>query len=134
MTTQEKFEFKELYNEITKAKEHILGLKDNWDDNGSPSFNQEQWKRATDYLKELSKKFFSEYKLIIQTPKILPVADTSIDITWSSQLMDFTINYPNDLKELPCFYGKDTDGNELEGIISTDNLNSVVLLWLKIHQ
>ena len=134
MTTQEKIEFKELFDEITKAKEHILGLKDNSDENGRSIFNQEQYKRATDYLKELSNKFFSEYKLIIQTPKILPVADTSIDITWSSQSMDFTINFPNDLKELPCFYGKDTEGNELEGIISTDNLSSVVLLWLKIHQ
>ena len=134
MTTQEKIEFKELNNEIAKAMKHILGLKDNWDDNSCPSFNQEQWKRAIDYLKKLSKKFFSEYKLIIQTPNILPVADSSIDITWSSQSMDFTINFPNDLKELPCFYGKDTDGNEIEGIISTDNLNSVILLWLMIHQ
>ncbi|MHA1491198.1 MAG: hypothetical protein ACTSRI_16310 [Promethearchaeota archaeon] len=134
MTTREKIEFKELYNEITKAKKHVLGLKCNWDDNDSPSFNQEQWKRAIDYLKELSKNYFSKYKLIIQTPKILPVADTSVDITWSSQSMDFTINFPHDLKELPCFYGKDTEGNELEGIISTDNLNSVILLWLRIYQ
>ncbi len=132
MTILEKPEFKDLNEEIIKSKDHILGLKNNWDGEGSKQFKKETLDLATNHLQKLSQRFFEAYKLIIHTPNIRPVADLSIDIQWKTEKMELTINFSDNLKEFPCFYGKDNDGNEIEGTIDCDKLDLVLLPWLKI--
>ena len=134
MTILEKPEFKDLNEEIIKSKDHILGLKNNWDGEGSKQFKKETLDLATNHLQKLSQRFFEAYKLIIHTPNIRPVADLSIDIQWKTEKMELTINFSEEFINLPSFYGKDNEANEIQGILERKKIPLVIFPWLKSVQ
>ncbi|MFX1503466.1 MAG: hypothetical protein ACFFDH_21060 [Promethearchaeota archaeon] len=120
-----------LRSEINRSKHHILSLKDNWDGEGSKGFSEKVWRVATDFLSNLFFDFYSQYKITLEIPTILPVEDLSIDIHWKLAKMELTINFSEEFLNCPSFYGKDNKGNEIQGIIEIDKIFQILFPWLK---
>ncbi len=123
--------YKSLKNEIARSKNHILNLKDNWNGEGSKGFNIEIWRFASDFLIKLFYKFYNEYTLFLEIPTILPVGDLSIDIHWKTDEMELTINFSEEYINFPSFYGKDNEGNEIQGILEIEKIHLMIFPWLK---
>jgi hypothetical protein len=124
---------KKINSEIKESKDHILGLKSNWDGEGSRAFSEAHWKRVVSLLKSIIIYFWGNYQQIIKPPSILPVGDGTIDITWQTPEMNTTINITSNAKQVPCFYGKDRVGNEIQGTMIPEKLFRVILPWLKMY-
>ncbi len=128
------FNFKQyetLKNEIQRSKEHILSLSDNWDGEGSEAFNIEVWRFAAEFLIRFFYKFNETSSLNLEIPTILPVGDLSIDIHWKTDDMELTINFSEEFLNVPSFYGKDSNNNEIQGIIDINKIHTVIFPWLK---
>ncbi len=120
-----------LKNEINRSRYHVLNLKDNWDGEGSKGFNLVVWKDASSFLLSLFHKFYKEYGIIFDVPTILPVEDFSIDIHWKTDKMELTINFSEEFYNFPSFYGRDNEGNEIQGTIEKDKIHIIIFPWLK---
>ncbi len=123
--------YKILKNEINRSRYHILNLKDNWDGEGSKGFNLVVWKEASSFLLRLFHKFYTEYGIIFDVPTILPVEDFSIDIHWKTDKMELTINFSEEFYNFPSFYGRDNEGNEIQGTIDKYKIHLIIFPWLK---
>lgn len=120
-----------LKNEINRSRYHVLNLKDNWDGEGSKGFNLVVWKEASSFLLRLFHKFYTKYGIIFDVPTILPVEDFSIDIHWKTDKMELTINFSEEFYNFPSFYGRDNEGNEIQGTIEKDKIHIIIFPWLK---
>ncbi len=120
-----------LKNEINRSRYHILNLKDNWNGEDSKGFNLVVWRGASSFLFRLFHKFYTEYGIIFDVPTILPVEDLSIDIHWKTDKMELTINFSEEFYNFPSFYGRDNEGNEIQGTIKKDKMHTIIFPWLK---
>lgn len=109
-----------LRDELNKANE-ILDLPENFDGEGSPRYDWETMKVASDFLTTLWD-FFSEQNIEeLLIPDILPGPEGTIDIYWDSPNFDLLINVSNGVKPLIKYYGK-VDDFEIEDSVRTDSV------------
>jgi hypothetical protein len=103
----------ELQTEISEAKKHILGLKDNWDGEGSKGFDDFVFMLANArVLQVFALAAVDDMLDVFPIPAISPVADVTIDIRWKTSDFTLTLNIGDDFKV--ALYGKDKDGREVE--------------------
>ncbi len=62
---------------IETSKKGILGLQDNWDDEGAQGYSEETWLRTTEFLRLFLKQIWMR-SIFIPFPKILPAPDGRI--------------------------------------------------------
>ena len=107
----------------------IIDLTDNWDQEGSPGYREETWKRATSFL-GLQVQTARQYSWTIGVPDINPADNGSIDIFWKNEDRELLLNVPADEHEPIAFYGDSRNGETISGQIrgSAPALNLVA--WL----
>ncbi|MBA7567308.1 hypothetical protein ES708_09018 [subsurface metagenome] len=118
-----------IYDEIEESK-YILQLKDNWDDEGSPSYKKSTWIKTIKFIINLSNSALDKCDLIIPRPKIYHGSNGSIDILWKNEDFRLLINVPEDIESSATFYGDDYDKQKIEGTFNPGKLNSGLLLSL----
>lgn len=100
---------------------YFLAWADDWDDEGSPAYDEAVWRRATDFVLHTATTVFQRYGVLVPAPRILPGLDGSIDIHWRGGLREMLLNIPPaNAADLPSFFGDDRKGTELRGQL---NLN-----------
>lgn len=67
-------------NDCIKRSEQILQLEDDWDTEGSKGYKEETWKSAIDFLIDYATRIYETHRQFINTPKVYPVPNGSIDI------------------------------------------------------
>jgi hypothetical protein len=69
---------------IDEQVKYILSLKEDWDDEGSPSYNKKTTNRALEYIPKLQEILLKEKGLKIGNPRVCPGPKTSIDLLWET--------------------------------------------------
>lgn len=72
-------------------------------------YKLETWKRAIGFLVKFAKWAFEEEKIIIPTPQIYDGPEGSIDIYWKSDSYRLLLNFPENVEDVPMYYGDNYD-------------------------
>jgi len=107
-------ELRSLRAAIERSRE-ITELQENWDEEGSPGYSVETWRRATTYLERQVFVCWDRHGVVIPTPWITPGPDGSIDIHWQTDLYELLVNFPADPSEPAAFYGDDYGRMSIKG-------------------
>jgi len=113
-----------------EASRSILDLPDNWDEEGSPSYAESTWERATIFIKVTTSAYRRIVGSWIEPPKITPGPDGSIDIRWKSAKRTLLINIPANKDDIADFYGDDKATDIIKGTLDTSSSNQWILMWL----
>lgn len=116
---------------IRKRMNKILELEDNWDGEGSKTYNAETLKRAKSFLISLIKDFWMLYNLKLDIPMIFPGIDGDIDIEWKNKKFQLLISIPEEVEKLTGLYGNDYAEDEIELDFDSTKINLRLLSWLK---
>ena len=118
----------DLLSEIDRSRE-ILSWEEDWDDEGSPRFQEATWEKATEFLERHARLLLKKYGLLMPTPRILPGPGGSIDLHWETERRELLINVRPD-SNLAGFYGEATGTNSLKGKADLDASDLGLFTWL----
>lgn len=124
---------KKFDREIEKFGTGIVGLSDNWDNQGSKGFDIDTWQRTISLLRKIL--FILWDNMVeIPIPTILPSPDGSFDINWENNAFELLINIPADIQEPVSLYGEKIGQKEyeIEVRIKFELVESVIIEWLKM--
>jgi hypothetical protein len=122
----------EVFNKhIRKRMNKILELRDNWDGEGSKTYNVETLKKAKSFLISLIQDFWMLYNLELDLPMIFPGIDGDIDIEWKNKKFQLLISIPEKDENLTGLYGSDYAEDEIELDFDSTKKNLRLLSWLK---
>lgn len=108
----------------------ILDWMDDWDEERSPGYTEDTWRRATDFVRRNAADLWYYYGIIMDPPKVLPGPNGSIDIHWQGPNHELLINVPPDINQMATFYGDDRSGNIIKGRLNTSTRNQWLIMWL----
>lgn len=115
------------------ASRRILALGDDWDDQGSPGYREDTWRRAVGAVKSSVAWLLKYHGLDVEPPKISPGPEGSIDIHWKTVYFELLINVPNDADQPADFYGDNYGRVSIKGTFDPSSSPSdlgQLLLWL----
>lgn len=121
---------KPIADAIEKSRD-ILKLPVDWDDEGSPPYSQKTLVRATEFLWNQAVWFWEHESVLLDTPRIAPGPDGSIDILWKSDSAELLINVPIDRNSQLAFYGDTKAGSHISGSIKDSDYKKGLWFWLK---
>ena len=117
-------------DDVIESAHYILELPDNFDGEGSGKYDRETLSRAAEilriYAEALSREGFR-----IETPRILPGPDGSIDIHWKTGEFELLINIPVESDARITYYGDDYGKNSIKGSSDSKLANPAILGWLR---
>src|SRR5271157_99360 len=90
---------------LSKYKEGILTLGENWDDDGGKPYQITTWDRAESFVGELLIRLWLD-NIIVPIPSILPGPGGSIDVDWETDAFKLLVNVPEDPTELVNLFGE----------------------------
>lgn len=99
----------ELEEAIQSSKDHILGLKDNWDEEGAKPFKKETVDRAIQIIRMVHK------EVKVKPPNLSPYGNGAVDIHWNNDYFELLLDVEEDPKE-PMGYFGDTYPNKNKDI------------------
>ncbi len=108
--------------ECVKKLEKILDLEDNWNGINSESYSLETWVASVSFLLNYGKEVYSEFRSIIDIPKIYPSTNGSIDIDWETDNYGFLINIAKG-GEKATYYADDKALQMTEGVFNPNQFN-----------
>lgn len=114
---------------ITESRS-LLDLADDWDGNGSPRVSESAWARAMKFLRRYARMAHDSFGRNVESPKIGPGPDGSIDLHWESQDFEILVNVPADPSQMAEFYGDDYGHASIKGRFDPEGSNEGLLLWL----
>jgi hypothetical protein len=122
----------ELFQHVEESIESsrgILGLGDNWDDDGAKAVPRDTWERAAGFVRKVARDVYRRTRREVPAPKISPCVDGSVDIFWQNGQFKLLINIPD--KAMPLeFYGETSSGSNLKGTIPSDERDLGMLCLL----
>lgn len=113
-----------------KTSEFILGLPENWDEEGSPKYLKETWNAATQFVRKTALLYKKEVGKWINAPKITPGPDGSIDVRWKNSKRSILVNFPANSITPADFYGSDKQIDVIKGTLNLSSQNHWILQWL----
>ena len=99
-------QFYALYNAIEESK-YILELEENFDNEGSPPYEESVWRKAVKFITSFTLWMFEKTKKVIDAPEIHDGLNGSIDILWEQANYILLINIPKEPDKPLSFYGSD---------------------------
>ncbi len=127
--TELPFRFFKIYQAIEKSK-YILELEDDWDEEDSAGYKENTWKKAIEFIANYANWVLDETSIIIDTPKIFPGPEGSIDILWKKHKYRLLINIPEDPQSPASFYGDDFESEQIKGTFEPSKFNQGLILCL----
>jgi len=96
--------------EAVYSSVHLLELPEDFDQEGSPGYSAETWRRAIGFLLSLAGALHERDAIALPRPKILPAGAGSIDLHWKSSQYELLVNVPAN-PQLPVeYYGDNARG------------------------
>ena len=124
------------FDQIVAAIEEsrkLLDWEDDWDEEGSPGYEEAMWQRGAGFLKDNALRLWEEYGACVEAPRVLPGPNGSIDIHWHTGDHELLINIPADRSKLAPYYGDTPTGHSVKGTLDTSAENQWLLMWLTTH-
>lgn len=117
-------------NQSIEESRTILALQENWDEEGSPGYEESTWDRATNLVKDLAIRYWELTNLWVCPPRIMPGPDGSIDIHWNASNRELLINIPSDEESPAGYFGSGGAKESVKGKLDTSSHNHWILMWL----
>ena len=113
------------------ASRRILEWPDDWDDEGSPGYDEAIWLRAVEFVVANAVRLWQDRRLAIPTPDIGPGSYGSIALHWHLPRRELLIIVPVERHEPVKFYGDDGSfGHSVKGSLELDGDSSWLMQWL----
>src|SRR5262245_7329836 len=116
--------------EAIKESGSILNLEHDWDGEGSSTYDESTWIRATNFLKTNALSLSNNSGLHIPIPEIDPGPHGSIDLHWRTRSRELLINIPHDPNQLAGYYGDNFADEKIKGKLNTSEENVWIMMWL----
>jgi len=116
--------------EAIHSSRRILELTNNWDDEGSPGYQEQTWIRATKFVARAASDYRRHHHVWVIPPRILAGPEGSIDIHWKTQKRELLINIPADNEAGAGYFGTGGPKDNIKGKLDTSSNNEWVLAWL----
>ena len=113
-----------------EQSKYILELEDDWDEEGSEGYKKSTWKKAIEFIANYANWVLDETSIIIDTPKIFPGPEGSIEILWKKPKYRLLINIPEDPQSPASFYGDDFESEQIKGTFEPSKFNQGLILCL----
>jgi hypothetical protein len=117
-------------SEAIELSRHILSLEDDWDEEGSPPYEERTWLRATNFVKDLATRYWEATNLWVCPPRIMPGPQGSIDIHWNASNRELLINIPTADESPAGYFGSGGAKDTVKGKLDTSSSNQWILMWL----
>jgi hypothetical protein len=117
-------------SEAIELSRYILSLEENWDEEGSPGYQQATWERATNFVKDLATSYWELTNLWVCPPSIMPGPEGSIDIHWNASKRELLINIPTENDSPAGYFGSGGAKDTVKGKLDTSSSNQWILMWL----
>jgi hypothetical protein len=111
----------------------MLDLEDDWDGEGSPAYQQEDWERAVRMLLRGCVDYLEKHAEAPATPLIYNGPEGGIDILWEHGERSLLLNVTAGAQSRATFYGRDQSGLELKGTLdptAPELWFLLLLLWV----
>jgi hypothetical protein len=117
--------------EAVRASRSVLDLKDDWDGEGSPSYDEAVWERAGRFVLNNALQLWRESGRVIRPPDIFPGPDGSVDLLWESGEATLLVNVPPQPDMPVKWFGSLKDGTEsTKGTMDASGKNLRLMTWL----
>lgn len=118
---------------VEKYSQGVVGLKNNWDEEGSKGYDIELWDRTIKLLKNLLFNLWDNL-LDVPIPSILPSPDGSFDLNWETDMFELLVNIPGDNHESVSIYGERIGHkeDEIEVRLRYELAMPVLMQWLRM--
>ena len=124
------FQLIDLRDEIEKSK-YLLTLEEDWDDEGGRPVSFDTWKAGINLLIENISYIFQKTGIILDTPKINPGPEDSIDLLWRNEKYRLLINVPSNLdRQIECYGDDNSGGNSIKVKFKPSSLQRSWVVWL----
>ena len=120
-----------LQEEMEKSKE-LLKLKDDFDGEGSPHYDEETLKRTWEFLKLYEEKLQENNKKL-EVPDIGPGPHGTIDVYWNTNDFTLLINIPVDPSKRIAYSGHEKS-SKIKGGIGISEYNSELAHFMRERQ
>ena len=117
-------------NDAIEDSRRILDLGEDWDDQGSPGYQESTWRRATGFLAEMARVARTTLGLPLPVPMISPAGGGSIDLYWRDEQRSLLVNIPSDPAELGTYYGQNDLGDTTAGQLNPASARIHLVAWL----
>lgn len=104
----------------------ITKLTDNWDGEGSEGYDVSTWIHSIKFLLNYGTSIYENFDYKIDSPKIYPGPNGSIDIGWETSFYDLIINISKS-GQLASYYGDNKNNQMTEGAFNPTNFNIQLL-------
>jgi len=111
---------------------YLHDLEDGWDGQNARRFSTTTIKRSKSLVIKIMD-YFTEQRIDFFKPKILPVPNGSLDISWKDSKLRLIINIPRDESRLIEIYGdfKDHPEDEIDCRLNYEIVGANVIEWFK---
>jgi hypothetical protein len=116
--------------EAITSSQRILDLKYDWDEQGSPGYEQATWQRACDFLVRQASFARESLGRDLPVPRILPGPHGSLDVHWKMPRFELLVNIPHDPSKPATFYGDDFGNSSIRGNLNPDEAIPGLIAWL----
>ncbi len=121
-----------LDEKLREFSENIVGLPDNWDEEGSKAITIESWNHTTVLLRKiLYDLWYNGFDIPI--PLVLANTDGNFDVDWETEEFHLLLAVPSNIMELVHIYGEKPRYSEfeIEARINYELVSGVIIEWLK---
>ncbi len=112
---------------VFKESESILNLENDWDDNGSPTYDIQTWKAAIHFLIDYAVTLLHDFNRIIDKPKIYNGPRGSIDILWDYASYTFLVNIEKNGLNASFYADNATNTQRIRGEFTLDNFKKTLI-------
>lgn len=113
-----------------RTSRRILSLKDDWDGEGSMGYDERTLVQAVKFLISYAKRILEDKGIVIDTPRVTPAHNGSIDLLWEGHEYNLLINVPAYPDVLASFYGDHKNGDYIKGKFNIKTYNQGIILFL----
>jgi hypothetical protein len=116
--------------EAIEESKYILELEDDWDAEGSRSYQPLVWERVAIFLIKFYEKALESFNLILDTPRIYQAHEGSIDVLWHNDKYQLLVNFPEDENSPASFYGDNFNTETIKGTFDPTEESCGLLAFL----
>lgn len=116
--------------ELSKIQSEILNLHDDWDGEGTKSYQKSTWNTLEGFLKHLVVSLNIKNNKTIDMPTVYPGDKGSIDLHWKNSKFELLIKFYEQLEMNPTYYGDNFNKDRIKGCNPVLKLNDIILAWL----
>ena len=119
-----------LAEEIVHSR-RILDWPDDFDDEGSPGYDEAVWLRAVEFVVANAVRLWEDRRVVLPPPSIDPGPYGSIDLHWRPPRRELLLNIPVEAQESVEFFGHDgAFGRQVKGSLALADDNCWLMQWL----